>query len=179
MFKIFQKINTTMRWWISPVPMAGNETDVYEFFTHIWSASFTTLWIFGWSACPTRWRIFLHLRLPGWVIIMPGLGWAPEGIDSRFECLWILTTMTLCVFRTHFLSDQSMSLTSTKIGTQRLVWSLCVNVSLPRFWHSASTACPAASRIAFDTPMGEKYEINDWWLWHDYCVDLFLCQYWC
>lgn len=69
------------------MPMAGSETEVCEFVTHIWSASFTTVLIFTGSDCPARWSICLHLRLPGWVIIMPGLGWAPEGVHSRSECL--------------------------------------------------------------------------------------------
>lgn len=79
--------------------MAGNETEVYVFFTHIWSASLTVFLIFTGSVCPTRWRIFLHFRLPGWVIIMAGLDWAAtvriytEEINGNHECV------RLCVFR--------------------------------------------------------------------------------
>lgn len=60
--------------------MAGKETEVYELDTHICRASFTTALIFIGSVCPLRWRIFLHLRLPGWVIMMPGLGRAPKKV---------------------------------------------------------------------------------------------------
>lgn len=54
--------------------MAGNEIEVYEFFRHIWSASFTTLVMCAAFVCPTTWMIFLHLRFPAWVIIVPALG---------------------------------------------------------------------------------------------------------
>lgn len=77
--------------------MAGKETEVREFVTHIWSASFTTMLIFTGSVCPARWRIFLDFRLPGCVIIMPGLGWEAVGMDSESEFYWIVTAVSLFI----------------------------------------------------------------------------------
>lgn len=151
--------------------MAGNATEVCEFFTHIWSASFTTLLTFTGSVCPTRWRMFLHLRLPGWVIIIPGLGWAPKGVDSGFEYLRTMTTTGGCVYlgNTSFLNNLVLwcgqqnwlnnwlfihvTTNQEKCHTVS-IWG--VTVSLLRVRHSPATAWPAASRIAFETPVGEK-----------------------